>query len=338
MNKTELIQKSGLQKLFKPFYSGIGHVLMFHRVNNVNHYKITKGLEVTQEYLENVIKFFISNNIDIVTLDECYNRITTTGKAKRFVVFTFDDGYVDNLTLALPVFEKYNAPFSVFLSTGYPDHTVVLWWYLLEDLVMSNSKVEFEDDGKIQIFNTVSLEEKTETLWKIRRYILDSNEENLLDRLKNVFGRNNTDLYELTKKMSLSWDQVLELSNHKLVTIGAHTINHLALSKLSREKVEEEIVSSVKLIEKKTGKPVLYFAYPIGTPAEAGEREFNIARDCNIKMAFTAVKGNVFKKHSNHLHSIPRIGINENLSIANIDLYINGLTPFRDNLLSKLRK
>ena len=333
MNYIDLIQKSKIHKIFKPFYSGIGHVLMFHRVSNDNEYNITKGLQVSTGYMESVLEFFISSKIDIVSLDECYNRIKAKGKMKRFVSFTFDDGYADNLTHALPVFEKYNAPFSVFLATGYPDHTVVLWWYLLENLVMENEKIEFKDSSGIYVFNTLTLAEKTDALWKIRRYILESNQEDLLSRLKTVFHDKNIDFFELTKKMALSWDQVIELSNHPLVTIGAHTVNHLALSKLSENKVIEEIIDSIKIIEEKIGKPVLYFAYPIGTAAEASEREFNIAKNCNAKMAFTAVKGNIFKYHSEQLHSLPRIGINERLKIPNIDLYINGLTPFRDSFL-----
>ena len=61
---------------------------------------------------------------------------------------------------------------------------------------------------------------------------------------------------------------------------------------------------------------------------EAGKREFDIARTLNIKMAFTAKNGNVFKHHANKLTSLPRIGVNENWSNSHIDLFINGFTPF----------
>src|SRR5690554_1251210 len=105
MNKTQFIKKTGIQKLFKPFYGGVGHALMFHRVYNDDERLITKGLQVSQEYIEKIINYFIDKKIDIVSLDEMYERITSNKKTKRFVTFTFDDGYVDNLTQALPIFE-----------------------------------------------------------------------------------------------------------------------------------------------------------------------------------------------------------------------------------------
>lgn len=332
MNKADLIRYSKLHKLFKPSYSGIGHVLMFHRVSNENNSILNKYLQVTPEYLETVLKYFISSNIDIVTLDECYNRIVSKNKVKRFVAFTFDDGYADNLTHALPVFEKYNAPFALFLATGYPDHKIILWWYLLENLVLNNNRIEFKEDGEIYLYDTLTNDEKAVAFTNIRRHIMNSNQANLLSRLKAIFSADNFDLIDLTKKLALSWEQVMELSNHPLVTIGAHTVNHLALSKLIEYEAIAEINESIKIIERKTGKPVLYLAYPFGNSAEAGVREFNMAGKCNIKMAFTSKNGNIFKNQSHHsMISLPRIGIDENWGISQIDLFISGLIPFINN-------
>lgn len=330
MTKYDFIQITRLHYLFRPFFSGIGHVLLFHRVWNENEYSITKNLQVSQEYLGKVIQYFINNNIDIVSMEECYKRITSKRKQKRFVVFTFDDGYADNMTHALPVFEKYNAPFNLFLSTGFPDHQVFLWWYLLEDFIMKNEKVEFINDNKVFSYDTSSANKKIDAFWKIRLYIMESSQKNLLSRLKSILGEDEDELINFTKKMALSWEQVIELSKHPLVTIGAHTVNHLALSKLKEDEVYKEITDSVKLIEKKIHTPVQYFAYPLGSSNEAGDREFDIAKNCNIKMAFTTRKGNILKQHVNSLYSLPRISINEGLKISNIDFYVNGLTPFRD--------
>lgn len=326
MNKFDLIQYSKLHKIFKPFCSGIGHVLLFHRVCTENNYILNNYLLVTQKYLENVLNFFISKNIDIVTLDECYNRITTNGKVKRFVTFTFDDGYADNLTHALPVFEKYNAPFAIFLTNAFPDYKIVCWWYLLENLVMNNDRIEFHENGIDYVYSTLTIDEKKDAFWKIRRFIIESSPENFFPRLKTVF--NDIDLFDLTKKLALSWDQVSELSKHPLVTIGSHTVNHLALSKLTEEKAIHEISDSIKIIQGKIGKPVLYMAYPFGSSSEASVREFNFARNCGVKMAFTAIDGNIFSSHAKHILSLPRISIDESWRMSSIDLYINGLTPF----------
>ena len=332
MNKVDLIYYSKLSKIFKPF-SGIGHVLLFHRVCNDNENQVTKGLQVTQEYLDRVIQYFISRKIDIISLDECYNRIISKATVRRFVVFTFDDGYADNLTHALPVFERYNAPFSVFLATGFPDYSVILWWYLLDNLVMNTDRIEFLYGDDIYCFRTETLNEKTDAFGKIRNFILESNQEDCLTRLAAVFNGEPKDLLALTKKLALTWDQVRELSKNPLVTIGAHTVNHLALSKLNEGKVIKEITDSIRIIQEQTGKPVSYLAYPIGTSAEASVREYNLSKQCNVKMAFTTERGNIFKHHAKYLQSLPRIGLNERWRNSHIDLYINGLTPFIDRIV-----
>ena len=204
---------------------------------------------------QTIITSLISNN-------RC--SVHAKGKVKRFVVFTFDDGFEDNYTEALPVFEKYDAPFALFLTTSFPDHKIVLWGYLLEDLVMNNDRVEFSIGVSTFAYSTVTMEQKSAAFSKIRRYIMDSNQEELLPRLENIFNKNKPELLELTKRKALSWEQVKELSNHPLVTLGAHTVNHLALSKIPEDEVIEEIGGSMKIIERKTGVPVKYFAYPYG--------------------------------------------------------------------------
>jgi hypothetical protein len=172
MNKAELLHASRLYKAFRPFYSGIGHVLMFHRVGDNREFLFNSDLMVGTGFLEETLQYFRSHDIDIVSLDECYDRITSGGRTRRFVAITFDDGYRDNLTHALPVLEQYNAPFAVFLTTAFPDHRIVLWWYLLENLVLQNNRVEFEENGASYAYATSTMEEKRDAFWAIRRHIM----------------------------------------------------------------------------------------------------------------------------------------------------------------------
>ncbi len=333
MNKADLVYISRLYKLFKPFYSGMGHVLMFHRVGKNDDQVFTGDLQVSPEFLEITLEYFISRKIDVVSLDECHRRISSKTRAKRFVTFTFDDGYADNLTHALPVFEKYNAPFAVFLTTGFPDHKIVLWWYLLENLVMNVDKVEFVDGGRSFLYGTATEDEKKDAFWKIRRYIMQSKQEELLPRLKNIFSTDQKGLLGLTREMALSWKQVRELSNHPLVTIGSHTVNHMALSQLPEEKVYTEIEDAIEIIQEKTGKPVAHLAYPYGIASTVGPREIKIASQCHVKTAFTTESSNLLKRHTKNLFALPRIEMTEGWDDQYFDLYVNGFTPFVHKLI-----
>ena len=86
--------------LSKHFYSGLGSILTFHRVcpeNSKPRIRGTAGLEVTPEYLENTIRFLHHNNYEIVSMTGAAKILKTGNNDKKFAVFTFDDGYIDNL-------------------------------------------------------------------------------------------------------------------------------------------------------------------------------------------------------------------------------------------------
>lgn len=301
---------------------------MFHRVGINDDQVFTRDLMVRPAFLEASLKYFISRDIDVVSLDECYRRLTSGKRVKRFVTFTLDDGYEDNLTQALPVFEKYGAPFSVFLTTGFPDHQIVLWWYHLENLIMNHDSIEFEDGNRGFSFRTSTKSEKKDAFWEIRRYIMQSKQEELLPRLQKIFKKDLQGLLDLTKKMALSWDQITELSNHPLATIGSHTVKHMALSELPEKEVLTEIKEAIGIIREKTGKPVAHLAYPYGISSTVGPREFRIAGQCDVKLAFTTESSNILKRHIKHLHALPRIEMTESWDHPSFEFYMNGFTPF----------
>jgi len=326
-----------LQKLLSVDNGAIGHVLLLHRVCRDNNYYINDYLKITPEYLELVIRFFKSRDIEIVSLDECYHRIRNGEKSKQFVAFTIDDGYADILIHALPVFEREKIPFTLFLSTCFPNHEIVLWWYMLEDLVFRSNTVSIKDGEKAQIFRTVSWREKNDAFWKIRAIIMKFGHESLNSNLAEIFGETYPDVFLLTRKLSLSWDQVVSLSDHPLVTIGTHTVNHLALSKLNENIAKEEILRSIKIISEKIGKPVSYLAYPYGSVNEASEREYDIAEDCNIKMAFTAIEGSLYKHHSGRLTALPRISLTQSGNMSKMSTFLNRFNHFLSYKLSNHR-
>jgi peptidoglycan/xylan/chitin deacetylase (PgdA/CDA1 family) len=333
MNKWDLIYKSRAYRLFTPFYSGIGHVLNFHRVGPVDDWVFNRDLTVSPESLETTLNYFRSRKIDVVSLDEVHARVTARKRPGRFVAFTFDDGYADNLTEALPVFEKFDAPFTVFLSTGFPDHTIVLWWYLLEDLVMKKDGVSYEDGGHTYKYRTSTVEEKKEAFWKIRSHIMQSKREELMPLLRNIFRMDDKGLLDPTRQMSLSWQQVVELDGHPLATIGAHTVNHYALSKIPEEEVKSEILGSMDRIRSKTGTTVEHLAYPFGISTAAGPREFRIAGECGLKTAYTTESSNILKRHAKNLHALPRIEMTDGWDDQFLDLYVYGFTPFFHKLI-----
>jgi len=63
----------------------------------------------------------------------------------------------------------------------------------------------------------------------------------------------------------LTWEQAREVAGSGLITLGSHTLSHRPLASLSEDKIKDEVFSSKRIIEEKTGVMVNVFSYPFGS-------------------------------------------------------------------------
>lgn len=329
--KTNMFTKA-LSLLTKPIYGGVGHILMYHRVipHPPSRVPGQAALEVTPGQFEDTIEFFTQRNYEFISLDELQHRLENPRtQSNKFVLITFDDGYLDNLLYAYPILEKQQIPFTIYIATNFPDRTAILWWYLLDDLILSNDHLAFEWEEKTLKLDCSSPENKKVASLQLRRIIKYSHQKDYLPNIKRIFEPHGIDLYRKTEELALDWEQIRHLSQDPLVTIGSHSMNHYILKNLPEETARKEILVSKQTIETQIGVPVKHFAYPFGESNEAGKREFQLVKECGFKTAVTTRFANIFPAHKDHLECLPRydmpsIGDSERLSLA-----INGYTPCR---------
>jgi peptidoglycan/xylan/chitin deacetylase (PgdA/CDA1 family) len=296
---------------------GLGVILEFHRVlpKSENRNSID-GMEVTPDFLENCIRHYHKTGYSVVSIDEVYRILIGQSKSRRFVTFTFDDGYIDNLIYAYPVFRKYHVPFAIYLTTGFIDRTAVMWWYLLKYLVSKLKRIQFRLMGNDYIFICETESQKTTTYRLIKKLIIDSSPENFHYKTEQIFAPYFNNIFDITEKLTLNWDQIRQMAQDPMVTFGAHTVNHLALASLSDKDMEQEIVKSKHRIESVIGSEVGHFSYPYGGSTKIKDREFDFARSYGFKTAITTLPGFITPEHKNRLERLPRLpcgGIQQNL-------------------------
>lgn len=333
-NILSVLEFTGSYIMAKPFYSGIGHILVFHRVcpeREINRDLRCAGISITPEYLESIINFFSSHGYEFISLDKLFYILRSRKIDKKFVAFTFDDGYADNFIYAYPVFKKYNIPFAIYVTTGFADRTAIMWWHLLDELIVGNNHIVFEIKNRKFEFDCFNKGQKKGSLLKISSLIMESNEDNYLDNIKGILEPYNIDIYSKTEQLALSWEQISQLSADPLVTIGAHTVNHHMLSRLSEAAARREIFESKKIIELHINREVGHFSYPFGSRGQAGKREFAIVKGCGFKTATTSRNANIFFRHRHHLECLPRIDIGSDAKEQELIFLINGLTHCINN-------
>lgn len=321
-----------LSKMFKPFYSGIGSILMFHRVIPDEQELLCEDLEVTASYLEKIINYYRTQHYDFLSLDEAYERINNPDKLnKKFVVFTFDDGYLDNLTVAYPIFEKYQVPFTVYITTCFPDRTAILWWYALKDLINNNSHISFNHNNVKYDFKIESSYDKEAAYNTLRNMIVNTKIEELSNFINELFEDSGINIKDYVNSLAMDWNQIKFLSKTDLVTIGAHTTNHYNLRKLSKERLHFEVIDSKYKIETIINQEVKHFAYPFGTRNESSIREFKMLEELGFKTGTTTRCANIFPNHSSTLTSLPRLTLSPYMTTSHPQYYANGLLPAMSN-------
>ncbi|MEO1280937.1 MAG: polysaccharide deacetylase family protein [Pseudomonadota bacterium] len=307
---------TGTDKLVSPFTAGAGVVFMGHHVapDTNQDFEPNRTLRISPEFLETVICEVRSRGFDIISLDAVPERLDaarrTGGRAQPFACFTFDDGYRDNREYALPVFEKYNAPLAIYVPTDYADGQGDLWWLRLERAIATAAFVRISMDGAYRRFETETPEQKQIAYHQIYWWLRTLPENRARAVAYELAQSAGVHADQLCSDLVMNWDELRDLADHPLVTIGAHTNSHRALAKLDAKEAKAEMASSIARIEDELATPCHHFSYPYGSHDAAAEREFEIAKDLGLVTAVTTRKGVLHSDMAGSLTALPRLSLN----------------------------
>lgn len=300
--------------LLRPWFGGVGCILSLHRVipsDERSPLWLNRSLEITPGALRAILDWVRRRGFDVIRLDELRNRLGEP-RGPKFVCFTFDDGYRDNMTHALPIFQDFGYPFAVNITTGLTDHTTSTWWYLVEDVLALRSSLSLEWGGTPYSWQWNGPDDREYVFGQIATLIRKQDKmtrDTLIEVIAQAAG---LDPLARTRELIMNWDQVRTLAADWHVTIGAHTLTHQVLSNLSDADLRAEIVEGRKLLESRLQKRIQHFAYPFGGPDAVGKREFDAAIDADFETAVTTRTGNLFKEHAWNLLALPRLTIDGN--------------------------
>jgi peptidoglycan/xylan/chitin deacetylase (PgdA/CDA1 family) len=310
----ETLYFTGMHHAMRPLVGGVGAILTLHHVRppRTDAFQPNRLLEVSPAFLERVLNQLSRARIDIVSLDEMHRRYVENDFRRRFVCITFDDGYKDLAQWAYPLLKKYQMPFALYIPTSFPDRLGELWWVALEAVIAQNSRIGMQINGEDRFFECGTVSEKRELYDEIYGYLRSmKTETQIRQAVRDLCACHRIDMGEICRDLCMSWEEIGELAADPLVTIGAHTVNHMMLKKVeSDEAVSAEIDMSRSVLEAALGVRPEHLAYPVGDPTSAGQREFRIAAELGFKTAVTTRPGVLFRAHRDHLTALPRISLN----------------------------
>ena len=304
---------SGAHLAMKPFVGGVGVILTLHHVRprRIDTFQPNRCLEVSPAFFSKVIAKLRRSGLDLVSLDEMHRRLTERDFRRRFACITFDDGYRDLMQWAYPVLRKHNVPFALYVPTSFPDRIGELWWLALERVIAENSRIGLLIDRQERRFDCATPAEKRalfgELYWWLRGR---ETEDELRDVVRDLCLRYGVDMKAFCEELCMTWEEIATLARDPLVTIGAHTVNHVILKKTSDRVARSELEMGRAVIEAAIGVRPEHLAYPVGDRTSAGEREYRLAKELGFKTATTTNPGVLFPEHADQLMALPRISLN----------------------------
>lgn len=266
-------------------------IFMLHRCRNGE--AGAAGFDPMQ--LRRSLQFLRRNRYELVSLEELFQRLAGQGPRLRgAVAFTIDDGYLDQAEIAGPIFREFDCPVTAFVTTGFLDGALWLWWDKIE-YVFSNTRRESlavrlaETTVRYRLNGEPGPAAMSADFVERCKVIDDEEMHSAIERLAQEAE---VDLPDAAPSMyaPMTWDHV-RTRERQGMTFGAHSVSHPILSRMQTEGAIREVTESWRRLQAEVRNPVPIFCYPNGRYADFGDREFAIARKLGFLGALSSEGG-----------------------------------------------
>jgi peptidoglycan/xylan/chitin deacetylase (PgdA/CDA1 family) len=184
------------------------------------------------------------------------------------VLVTFDDGYRDNVDVALPILQRYGVRAVFFIATHYVGGRRLYWWDRISWIVKHARRYEFDVPGvgtlEIDERDRSAVERRLHRLVKERPNLdLETFLDDLAHRADAPWSRAVED--DLVARHVMTWDDVRALRQAGM-DVGSHTRTHRVLQTVPPDELEGELAGSRSDLETELGEEIRTIAYPVGRP------------------------------------------------------------------------
>jgi len=277
-------------QLFCNLASGIGKqkklfILIYHRVldepDDMRPWEIDK--ETFRWQMELIAKYF-----NVMAFGEAIERMNNDTLPPRAMCITFDDGYADNYTNALPILLKNKLSAIFFIASGYLNGGRMWNDSVIESLrVMQANKLDLTEIG-LDTYDINSPQKKAnvaiEIIQKIK-HLEPSIRSQYTDYIVSLANN------KLPDNLMLSSQQLIKLYKSGM-EIGGHTVTHPILAALDLDTIKQEVYDNKVALEKKLNAKLRYFAYPNGKPEQDYLIEqIQVIKNCGYEAAVSTLPG-----------------------------------------------
>ena len=234
-------------------------------------------------------------------------------------LITFDDGWIDNLTNALPVLRRHRLPAVIYLPVNFIGRRRLFAREALTHLLWHAVMLARRGDSRLTSVRHVLEQHRLQHVLQITA----ANPMPLVIEAVAQSHRRVQDSAQLIADLEaamevtidncetldtfLNWDQVRHMASSD-ITFGGHGVEHRLLGELPPSEAEREIRDAMSAISTQVG-PVISFSYPNGSLTPAVRAMVQVA---GYRFALTTESGLV--ESSDDRFTIRRVNIHEDMT------------------------
>lgn len=279
-------------------------VLGYHGIRE--HQTQPDWLLVEQAAFEQQLRW-LRAEFDIVAIDEAVVALRQGAVRGRLACVTFDDGYANNISLALPVLQRFRVPATIYLATSFIGSPDILWTVRLRGAIVRTRARTFSLDGESPhlrvVPRTVRGRNRLVAAMKLELAARPRAERmQLLARIEADLGRA---AYTRDEFGFMGREDLAAGAASGLLTFGGHTVHHEILSLCSDGLVAGEVQDSIAAISRLGLPPSATFAYPNGEAADFDDRAQAAVQEGGCHAAVTTIPG--FNRDASALFAMRRV-------------------------------
>jgi peptidoglycan/xylan/chitin deacetylase (PgdA/CDA1 family) len=270
---------------------------------------------------------FLHAHYDVLPIDDA---LATPANGRPRACITFDDGYRNNLELALPVLERLRLPATIYLPTAFIGSSHVLWTTRL-DLGLPKASAGV----RAQIADWVSLPHDPSTPAFVHgvsdalKALRPREREYLLTKIFGQIPAPSAD--EVKPHAFVTWPDVTRMESTGLISFGAHTAHHEIVRNLDDASLRDELQSSVEEVARRCSRVSRTFAYPNGRAVDFDERSAEILASLGCAAAVSTIEG--LNDASTPPFALRRISVGGSMRFAEFRSRVSGLDAQARRLL-----
>lgn len=230
----------------------------------------------------------LADRFNVLSLHEGLRRLREGTLPPFAVCLTFDDGYRDNCTIALPVLQELGLSATFFVATAYLDGGR-MWNDTLQACIRfwPRDTLDLSDWG-VPVLPMASIADRRKTWTTLFRWMRRIGAQGRDEMLGRLVGQVDT---ALPTDLMMTSEHVKALAAAGM-EVGCHTHSHPILTRIPDAEARKEISESRDTLQSLTQETVRYFAYPNGVPGDDfGPRHVDMVKECGFDAAFSTAWG-----------------------------------------------